>query len=158
MFLTRPLHGAFYNLVTEDFVLSQTAAYKETPATIEQMCISACSCDDQCFSFAFIPQVGCILYRALFTETYKPYPLAWKPGAKYFSAFVKDCSDLYKLGERQNGVYQVHIPGDVARRRVYCDMSGGWLVFQRRYDGSLDFMQRTMDECRYGFGDQASVP
>eukprot|EP00111_Clytia_hemisphaerica_P006836 TCONS_00019769-protein len=152
--LMTSIHGAFYNLVRQDLVLSQTA-YKETAATTEQMCISVCSCDDQCFSFAFVPHIGCIFYRSMFAETYKPYPLTWKQGAKFYSAFVKDCSDLYKLGKRENGVYDVHIPGDVTRRRVYCDMSGGWLVFQRRYEGSLDFMNRSMSECRYGFGDAA---
>ena len=59
-----------------------------------------------------------------------------------------DCHDLFLLGFNQSGVYNT-----IHGKPVYCDMDeGGWLVFQRRLDGSVDFF-RTWAEYRQGFGD-----
>ncbi|XP_041374938.1 ficolin-2-like [Gigantopelta aegis] len=52
------------------------------------------------------------------------------------------------------GVYTLTAP-EVNNVSVFCDMTtlgGGWLMFQRRMDGSEDFY-RTWNEYRYGFGD-----
>ncbi|XP_073504988.1 microfibril-associated glycoprotein 4-like [Phyllobates terribilis] len=66
-----------------------------------------------------------------------------------------DCSDVFAGGLTSDGVYLIY-PGGVSSSPVpvYCDMSsdgGPWTVFQKRFDGSVDFY-RGWKEYRDGFG------
>ncbi|XP_048051106.1 microfibril-associated glycoprotein 4-like isoform X1 [Megalobrama amblycephala] len=69
-----------------------------------------------------------------------------------------DCSDLYKAGQTVSGIYSIYPAGDVPVW-VYCDMisggkdedKGGWTVFQRRMDGSINFYQ-PWNQYKRGFG------
>ena len=75
------------------------------------------------------------------------------------SLHLKDCYDVLDHGVSQTGVYEIYT-GHFSRQsvtRVYCDMDsygGGWTVFQRRFDGSVDFREN-WDAFKNGFGDVA---
>ena len=68
-------------------------------------------------------------------------------------AIYKNCGELYKAGKRNNGVYSID-PDNTGAFDVYCDQKsagGGWTVFQKRLDGSVDFY-RGWDDYKRGFG------
>ena len=65
------------------------------------------------------------------------------------------CLDYLKAGYTKSGEYRITIPSINQKLTVYCDQEndgGGWLVFQRREDGSVDFY-RDWDDYKAGFGD-----
>ncbi|XP_075041460.1 ficolin-1-A-like isoform X2 [Mixophyes fleayi] len=68
---------------------------------------------------------------------------------------AQNCKQLLDQGWSLTGWYTVYTP-DGASLPVLCDMEtdgGGWLVFQRRMDGSVDFF-RDWDAYKKGFGNQ----
>ncbi|XP_078804279.1 angiopoietin-1 isoform X2 [Oryzias latipes] len=67
----------------------------------------------------------------------------------------RDCADAYKAGHSVSGLYHLYISNRTEPVQAYCDMEtsgGGWTLFQRRFNGSLDF-QRSWREYKAGFGD-----
>jgi len=65
----------------------------------------------------------------------------------------EDCQSLLTAGITKSGEYTIWING-ITPTVVYCDMvseGGGWTVFQRRMDGSVNFY-KTWDEYKRGFG------
>ncbi|XP_068106396.1 tenascin-X isoform X2 [Hyperolius riggenbachi] len=73
--------------------------------------------------------------------------------------FPRDCWEQRMDGEVQNGLFTIFLGGDKQEKmKVYCDMEtdgGGWIVFQRRMDGSTDFY-RDWADYRNGFGNITS--
>ncbi|XP_010084230.1 PREDICTED: tenascin-N isoform X2 [Pterocles gutturalis] len=72
--------------------------------------------------------------------------------------YPADCSQTQQNGNASSGTYTIYLNGDGSRpMQVYCDMTtdgGGWIVFQRRSTGELDFYKRWKNYVE-GFGDPA---
>ena len=69
-----------------------------------------------------------------------------------FTVYI-DCKDAYQQGCTTDGIYLIN-PDNQTAFPVYCNMSvdgGGWVVLQRRFDGSVDFNQN-WTVCEHTFG------
>ncbi|XP_070614497.1 ficolin-2-like [Erythrolamprus reginae] len=68
---------------------------------------------------------------------------------------ARNCKELLAKGGVLSGWYTIY-PKDCRPLRVLCDMhtdGGGWIVFQRRSDGSVDFFRNWADY-KKGFGSE----
>ncbi len=68
-------------------------------------------------------------------------------------AVYKNCAEVYQSGDKISGVYKID-PDGLGEFEVFCDQKtagGGWTVFQKRRDGSVDFF-RAWDDYKRGFG------
>ncbi|XP_065504925.1 ficolin-1-like [Caloenas nicobarica] len=68
---------------------------------------------------------------------------------------ARNCQELSGKGKILSGWYTIYPQGCNATT-VFCDMDtdgGGWIVFQRRWDGSVNFL-RDWDSYKRGFGNQ----
>ena len=66
----------------------------------------------------------------------------------------KSCQQAYESGFKYTGLYPIQLVNDEAFN-VSCNMAtdgGGWIVFQRRVDATIDFY-RLWNEYKNGFGD-----
>ncbi|XP_006112397.1 ficolin-2-like [Pelodiscus sinensis] len=70
----------------------------------------------------------------------------------------RNCKELLANGETLSGWYTIYPGAGVHSITVFCDMDtegGGWTVFQRRVDGSVEFF-RDWSSYKRGFGSQLS--
>ncbi|KAL2086280.1 hypothetical protein ACEWY4_017339 [Coilia grayii] len=82
-------------------------------------------------------------------------PLLVQSGVYY----ALDCQQLYSHGQKISQVYTIYPQGVGFPVDVYCDMGcvnnkaeeGGWTVFQRRLDGTVNFY-RPWQQYKEGFG------
>ncbi|NXS63007.1 FCN1 protein, partial [Brachypteracias leptosomus] len=68
---------------------------------------------------------------------------------------ARNCQELLGKGKILSGWYTIY-PQSCNATTVFCDMDtdgGGWIVFQRRWDGSVNFL-RDWDSYKRGFGNQ----
>ncbi|XP_058259691.1 fibroleukin [Hemibagrus wyckioides] len=68
--------------------------------------------------------------------------------------YPPNCYEIFKFGIKENGIYTIQPDPQKPALEAVCDMEsvgGGWTVFQRRFDGQVDF-NRTWQEYRDGFG------
>ena len=65
----------------------------------------------------------------------------------YLQIKPRDCSQIASYGDYPPGLYEIMLSNEL--HNVYCD--GEWTVFQRRFDGSINFYHG-WDDYQYGFG------
>ncbi|KAL5022000.1 hypothetical protein ScPMuIL_001155 [Solemya velum] len=131
-----------------------TQIYEAAAIQSVLQCASVCAMTGGCVSLTY-SQTGavCRMYNATLNAT--PNPQA-PVDTTYFNVIKRvpalDCVDV---ADSMSGVYEVRPRGMGNTISVWCDMEtdgGGWTVFQRRQNGSVDF-NRDWAGYETGFGD-----
>ncbi|XP_071790436.1 ficolin-3-like [Asterias amurensis] len=153
----------------------QQVSYQQKEAHSHVLCVSYCHADPQCHSVNYnIDNHLCELNNA--TRAQYPDDFITYCGSVYFDADIEtphyslpnqplptqpgtllgSCQELLEAGHG-SGLYTIFPAGINDGLQVYCDMDTdgqGWMVIQRRQDGSVDFYRNWVDY-RVGFGDKS---
>ncbi|XP_071794514.1 ficolin-2-like [Asterias amurensis] len=154
---TTDFFGAKYRAL-QGFVLSSTKAVSSVT------CVRDCMIDPRCVSINYFDsEKRCELNSA--TKTQFPGSFTYNQRSFYYDEDrgttllpeFASCKELLHAagGNISSGVYTIFPSNLTEGLEVYCDMEGndgGWIVFQRRQDGSVDFYLNWADYQR-GFGD-----
>ncbi|XP_071798853.1 ficolin-3-like [Asterias amurensis] len=154
--------------------------YRKTVVRSHVQCVSYCHADPQCLSVNYnidthlcdqnnatrarYPDHFITHFGSVYFDADKDTPLLSVPDPKPFTLpdtptpfwhRYSSCKKLLEAGHTENGIFTIFPAGFSDGLRVYCDMEtdgGGWIVIQRRQDGSVDFYRNWVDY-RVGFGD-----
>ncbi|XP_038068729.1 ficolin-3-like [Patiria miniata] len=168
-------HSCAAGLETRTFYAAENRAlrgftYLNKTARSAIICGRECSMDLHCRSFNFDEGTKlCEINQA--TRNEHPGNFSATLGSLYYDgdedtplyslsdcslSRYRSCKMLLDAGYRSSGVYTINPEGfGNGGLRVYCDMEtdgGGWIVFQRRQDGGVDFY-RNWAAYQSGFGE-----
>ena len=169
MFLTILLFTLFYQLEAASFLYEKFATdstiktnhIEQVEVTSRNKCFQKCSNNDEChfIGHVFLDTTKTRLMCTLYPNTPEPENnMMAQDGVKlYKRVFPRDCLDLYDIyGMRKSGVYEIYVE-KIQKIEVYCEMEiagGGWTVFQKRFDGSISFHDKTWVQFKNGFGNK----
>ncbi|XP_071794513.1 ryncolin-1-like [Asterias amurensis] len=157
-------------LATTDFVVAkrwvlQGYVFNSTKAVSSVTCVRDCMIDPRCVSINYFDsEKRCELNSATktqfpgsFTYNQRSFYCDEDRGTTLLRSEFACCKELLQAagGNISSGVYTIFPSSLSEGLEVYCDMEGndgGWIVFQRRQDGSVDFYLNWADYQR-GFGD-----
>ncbi|XP_073251470.1 angiopoietin-related protein 7-like [Porites lutea] len=137
----RPMDSGLYQCVATNSMGTKKATMNLVVTDIDECSASSPVCDINANCFDTLGSYNCTC-KAGYTGD-----------GKTCQAFYKSCAEHYKAGQRISGVYRVD-PDNAGAFDVYCDQTtagGGWAVFQKRLDGSVDF-DRVWKDYKQGFG------
>uniref|UniRef100_A0A7M5UYX9 Fibrinogen C-terminal domain-containing protein n=1 Tax=Clytia hemisphaerica TaxID=252671 RepID=A0A7M5UYX9_9CNID len=115
-----------------------------------QHCFSKCHYDKSCYSLEVVQTT---LYHCKFHNQFiKRSNRTTESNTNIYSE-IRSCDDLFDIGIKNTGAYEMNFMGEGKKMiRCYFDEDGGWLVFQRRVDASVNF-NIGWDFYKNGFGD-----
>lgn len=120
------------------------------------------------FKFYFVIKIGTKDTNASLIVLYPLFILFWRAGdtlnqfiksfcgyQRFFVQFsvLRNWAEVLKSGGKMSGLYKID-PDGLGEFEVFCDQKtagGGWTVFQRRQDGSVNFY-RGWNDYKLGFG------
>ena len=157
--ITSQTSTTFRPVQTDATIVGVEPFYNQTTYSLTE-CYLACHQQiERCFyiEVANVSETwSCKLFH-FFTEDIKKQLKSLKGSVIAASPYIKyptDCEELKQAGIKEDGVYSI-FTGKLYLIKVYCEMStdgGGWIVIQKRFDGSVDF-NRNWNDYKNGFGD-----
>ncbi|XP_038058721.1 ficolin-2-like [Patiria miniata] len=141
----------------------QTFTFREEQIKSAVRCVSYCHADNNCRSVNY-HKTDQLCQMNNLTRMQYPADFFTHYGSVYFDDDVhtslfsvpqfRGCDEVLQAGHNVSGIYTIIPAGFNDGLQVYCDMEtdgGGWIVIQRRQDGSVDF-SRNWADYQVGFG------